>query len=328
MRRLVSSLLAALCLSFGLAVAARAGAVIDRIKAEGVIRCGGASRPGLVGQSPDGKSASGLYLDLCRAIGAALLGPQGRIEFRPYDSDKAFARAREGEDDLSFLSGSDIFGHGLAGAVTLGPPAVFVSTGVMVPGASPAQKLADLQGLSICFYQGTNAHRDLEAWMAAHKLDFARMGYMEYVELYDTYNAGVCAAQAGEMGDLAAARLSPGGAQLKSRILPEPLATFPIFAATPQSDPRWSAIVAWALYALQRADLPERPWAGSGRAAVAVDGRALGLSDDWQDRVIGAAGTYADIFARNLGERSRLKLPRGPNAPAESGGLFVAPFRE
>jgi general L-amino acid transport system substrate-binding protein len=61
---------------------------------------------------------------------------------------------------------------------------------------------------------------------------------------------------------------------------------------------------------------------------MGVDGRGLGLADDWLKRVVGAAGSYSDIYARNLGEGSRLKLPRGPNAPAERGGLFVAPYRE
>ena len=61
---------------------------------------------------------------------------------------------------------------------------------------------------------------------------------------------------------------------------------------------------------------------------MAVKAAELGLADDWQNRVVGAAGTYADIYARNLGERSRLKLPRGPNAPVEAGGLFVTPYRE
>ena len=101
-----------------------------------------------------------------------------------------------------------------------------------------------------------------------------------------------------------------------------------MFAATPASDPQWSAIVAWAIYALQRAELPASPWAAAGLDSLAVEGRDLGLADDWLKRVVGAAGSYADIYARNLGDRSRLKLPRGPNAPAEAGGLFVTPYRE
>jgi general L-amino acid transport system substrate-binding protein len=66
----------------------------------------------------------------------------------------------------------------------------------------------------------------------------------------------------------------------------------------------------------------------AGLTSLAVEGRDLGLPDDWAKRVVGAAGSYADIYARNLGEGSPLKLPRGPNAPTELGGLFVTPYRE
>jgi general L-amino acid transport system substrate-binding protein len=304
---------------------AHAGAIVDRIKSSGVIRCGGVPRPGLVGQSPDGAPA-GLYLDLCRAIGAALLGPEGRIEFHPYESEKAFTRVADGADDLFFLDGSDLADHRLAGVVALGPAVYFVSTAAMVHGDATIQQLSDLAGKSICFYQGDNAHLNLEAAMATRRLDFVRMGYMEYGELRDAYNARICEAQVGESGNLAAARLEEH-ATAASRILSEPLATFPVFAASPTSDPRWSAIVAWAIYALQRAELPPVRWA-AGLQFMAVGGQDLGLADDWAKRVVGAAGFYADIYVRNLGEGSPLKLPRGPNAPTELGGLFVTPYRE
>lgn len=322
-----------LCAAFAFALAlascplAHAGAIVDRIKSSGVIRCGGVPRPGLVGQSADGRQAGGLYLDLCRAIGAALIGQDGRFEFHPYDSDKAFERVEDSADDLSFLDGSDIADHRLAGKIALGPPVYFISTAAMVHGDSAVRRLDDLGGKSICFYQGASAHRHFEGWMAGRGLSFARMGYMEYGELYDAYNARICDAVVGESGDLAAARLAQS-AGTPSRVLDEPLATFPVFAATPASDPQWSAIVAWAIYALQRAELTASPWSASGLDSLGSGGREFGLADDWLMRVAAAAGSYADIYARNLGERSRLELPRGPNAPAEAGGLFATPYRE
>jgi general L-amino acid transport system substrate-binding protein len=321
------SLAYALVLALASCSLARAGPIVDRIKSSGVIRCGGVPRPGLLGQSTDGRQAPGLYLDLCRAIGAALIGGEGRFEFHLYDSEKSFGRIEDGGDDLSFLDGSDIADHRLAGKVALGPPVYFVSTAAMVHADSDARRLTDLAGKSICFYQSASAHRHLEGWMAARSLSFARMAYTEYGELYDAYNARICDAQVGESGDLAAARLTES-AETPSRILAEPLATFPVFAATPASDPQFSAIVAWTIDALERAELTPSPWAAGGLESLGVDGRELGLADDWAKRVIGAAGSYADIYARNLGDRSRFNLPRGPNAPIEVGGLFVTPYRE
>lgn len=311
-----------------LASAARGGPVVDRIRSGGIIRCGGVPRPGLAGQSSDGHEAAGLYLDLCRAIGAALLGPEGRVEFHLYDSDASFERIRTGADDLYFLDGAEIIDHNLAGKATPGPAVYFLSTSVMVPRDAPIRQLSDLAGKSICFRQGANAHRNLEAWMSAHRINFVRMGYTESEELDDAYDARVCDARTGESPSLAAARLDDAGAALHSRILSEPLATFPVIAATPASDPQWSTIVAWAIYTLQRAELPATPWTAGGVGSVKVDAPELGLVEDWQKRVAAAAGSYADIYARNLGEDSRLGLARGLNAPQELGGLFIAPYRE
>ena len=325
MRPLIAAIGFVLTLAF--CPLAQAGPIVDRVKSAGVIRCGGVPRPGLVGQSPNG-APSGLYLDLCRAIGATVLGPEGKIEFHSYDSDKAFARLAEGADDLFFLDGSDIADHRLAGTVTLGPAVYFVSTAAMVHGDATIRQLSDLAGRSICFYQGDNAHLNLEASMAPRRRRFNRMGCMEYarVACRQRLDARICEAQVGESGDLAAARLEER-ATPASRILAEPLATFPVFAATPASDPQWSAIVAWAIYALQRAELPATPWAAAGLES-GIEGRDLGLANDWPKRVVGATGSYADIYARNLGEGSPLKLPRGPNAPSRLGGLFVTPYRE
>jgi general L-amino acid transport system substrate-binding protein len=325
-----AALALALC-AFALALAfcpnAHAGAIVDRVRSSGVIRCGGVPRPGLVGRSPDRGHAAGLYLDLCRAIGAAVLGGEGQIEFHPYDSEKAFERVEHGADDLSFLDGSEIADHRLTGKIALGPAVYFVSTAAMVHGDSAVRSLSDLAGKPICFYQGGSAHRHLEGWMAAHRLSFARMGYMEYGELHDAFNARICDADVGESGDLASARLDEG-AEESSRILAEPLATFPVFATTPAGDPQWSAIVAWAIYGLQRAELPPSPWAAAGLDSLGAGGPELGLADDWLKRAVGSAGSYADIYARNLGDGSPLKLHRGPNAPAEAGGLFATPYRE
>ncbi|HZZ25641.1 MAG TPA: hypothetical protein VFE60_25175 [Roseiarcus sp.] len=312
-----------LALMLALSSLAHAGPIVDRVKAAGVIRCGGVPRPGLVGQSSNG-APSGLYLDLCRAIGATLLGPEGRIEFHPYDSDKAFARVAEGADDLFFLDGSDIADHRLAGVAALGPAVYFVSTAAMVHGDSAVRQLSDLAGKSICFYQGDKAHLTLEAAMGARRLDFVRMGYMEYGELHDAYNAQICQVQVGESGDLAAARLEERAAQ-PSRILVEPLATSPFSPRLRQATRNGRRLPPGPSTPCNAPSSRRRP----GRRQVFRPWRSRGeTSASPSKRVVGAAGSYADIYAHNLGEGSPLELPRGPNAPSELGGLFVTPYRE
>jgi len=309
------------------ASAGHAGSVLDRVTSEGVVRCGSEARPGLVSVSPDGRAA-GLLLDICRAIAAAVLGPSGRLEFYRYESSKSYDQVRNNEHDVFFFSASEILEEELAGKVVPGPTVFYETTAVMVSESSPVQHVADLVGRPICFSLASNGHRHVEAWFAAHHLDFVRMGYQEDVEMFDAYNVQACKGLAGEITTLAQVRLDGGVNELRSRILPEPLAAFPIMAATGTKDAEWSAIVAWTIHTLLRAEAPKVDWAAGGAESLPIEAPELKLSKGWQSRVVDAVGTYADIYRRNLGEASPYRLPRGLNASWQEGGLILAPYSE
>jgi len=307
------------------ASAADAGPVLDRVRADGFVRCGAEPRPGLVQVDKEGH-ARGLLLDVCRGIAAAVLGPKGRLEFRQYDSSKAYDAVREGSDDVFFLTASEMQEEDLTGKVLPGPPVFIETTAVMVAENSAAQHLEDLAGKPICFPIAGNSNRHLEAWFGTRKLDFTRMGYQEEIELNDTYNVQVCKGLAGEVTTLAQTRLDGGVNHLKSRILPEALAGFPILAATGTKDAEWAAVVAWTIHTLQRAEVATNYWTTGGTRSMPVLADELKLSKDWQQRMIEAVGTYADIYARNLGDGSPYHLPRGPNAAWQNGGILMAPY--
>ena len=295
----------------GLAVggvsAAQAGSTLDRIKAEGVVHCGAAPRPGLLEQTAG--SAHGLLADICRAIAVATLGPSARAALDIYDSDRAFDAVRSGRDEVFFVSGSDIVDQHLAGRVLPGPTVYLESTALMVPAASPARHLDRLADEPICFEQGTDAHRMLEAWFAEHHLPFVRMGYQEPDEMHDAYDSGVCHALAGEATDLAALRSDGHPQRQGSRILPEPLARFPILVATGLDDAAWSADVAWIVMALLATQHAPGAFKAGGADSLPLDGPAIGLVADWQARMVAAAGSYDTMVDRNLGLSSPLALP-------------------
>ncbi len=319
----VAALITILLVAPGASVAT-AGSVLDRVKERKVVRCGGAPRPGLLSFGEDGQ-VSGLLPDLCRAIAAGVLGPEGRVAFHAYEAPGDFDAVRDGGDDVFFLDGSDILGpQHLAPALLPGPPVFFEQSAVMVRDTSPVRHVADLAGQPICFSQGTDASRHLEAWFSAHQLAFTRMGYQEDVELLDAYNVQVCPAMAAEGTTLAAARLDRGVNDVHSRILPEPLAITPILAATGTQDAAWASVVAWTVLTLLGAETPAGPWRSGGLASFPLDGASVGLDPGWQQRVV-AGGTYGDLYRRNLGTGSPLGMARGPNSLWQDGGLFVLP---
>jgi general L-amino acid transport system substrate-binding protein len=51
----------------------------------------------------------------------------------------------------------------------------------------------------------------------------------------------------------------------------------------------------------------------------------LGLKESWAHDVIKTVGNYSEIFERNLGKDSVLKLERGLNALWTQGGILYAP---
>jgi general L-amino acid transport system substrate-binding protein len=309
----------------GFASPAFAGPVLDQVRATGAIRCGAVERPGLFTRG-DKDAASGLLVDLCRAFGVAAAGPKVSVAMDSFDADASYDSVRSGRDDVFFLTGSEIVDQKLGGQILPGPNVFYESSVLMTPEASPVQRPGDLAGQPICFLQGDVSHRHLEAFFAARRLSFIRMGYQEEVELYDAFDAGMCRAIAGEATDLADVRLSGGSTRRSGRILAEPLARFPILAATGLRDAEWSALVYWTVATLANTDRPSEAWAAGG-----LDSLPLGAPTSaaaWQKDVLAATGGYAALVRRNLGDASPLKLPAGENALMSQGGMIVPPFAE
>ncbi|MGA2192784.1 MAG: transporter substrate-binding domain-containing protein [Nitrospirota bacterium] len=321
------SFLMVLLTTFCLVPDARAGSVLERIKARGFIRCGSVERPGLAHINTRGRY-SGLNVDICRAIAAAVLGSPDRIEYHAYKEPKDFDAVRSGQDDVYFLTGAEINEQKLAGKVLTGPTVFVESHAAMVPSNSSALHLGDLAGAGICFLIGSPEERSLEAYFDGVKKIWIRRAFSEESEMVDAYNAQNCRAIAGEATTLALIRLRPGDKEISSRILPEPLAAFPVMAATGTEDAQWSAIVAWMVHALVSAERPETRWYAGGTRAMPIAASELGLDKDWQHRVLAAVGNYGDIFERNLGKNSQLKLERGLNANQLNGGVLLSPFIE
>ncbi len=306
---------------------ATAGSIAELVKARGFVRCGSVERPGLASAGGNGRW-TGLEVDICRAVAAAVLGAPERIEFHKYETPKDFDAVRNQQDDIYFLTGSEIAKQKLAGKVLPGPTVFVESHAVMAPVNSAAQHVDDLAGNGICFNVGSPVERTLNAYFDTIHKKWVRRGFNEEGEMNDAYNVQSCHAVAGEITTLASVRLDPGVNHLSSRILPETLAVFPVMAVTGTGDAQWSSIVAWTVHTLVSAERPETRWYAGGAGAMPIAATELGLDKDWQHRVLTAVGNYGDIFERNLGKGSGLKMDRGLNANNIGGGLLLSPFIE
>ena len=303
----------------GPCAAAPSSGVLDSARAAGVVRCGAVPRPGLAQLNGAGQWA-GVLVDLCGAIAVAALGAPPRVEFRAYAGDADFNRIRPGSDDVSFLTGGEINARALAGFVIPGPTVFVARNAVLVPADAPERHVADLAGKDICYLIAASAERSLEDYFETRALPWLRHAYSEEGEMLDAYAVQRCHALAGEATWLAGRRSLHGHAP--GRLLPEPLESFPIIAATPTADGRWSAIVAWTIDTVIAAERPQTKWFSGGVGAMPAPAPELGLAPDWQAAVIRAVGHYGAITARHLG-------PETPYALELQGNrALLAPFAE
>ncbi len=308
--------------------AATAGDVLDRIRSEGVLRCGGEVRPGLAFPARDG-SWQGLEVELCRAMATAVLGRHGRSQFHGYtDAAASFSPVRRGDDAVAFLTVPETLAQNLLASVLPGPPVFFLDSGAMIHAGSAAQRLEDLSGQRVCAEPGTGPERTLRAWFAAQAVAIRFVPFQEAEEMQDGFYNGHCDAVLAELPRLAALALQANADGHPARLLPDSVGSNPILAATPLSDSQWSAAVAWAVATLQRAETLGQPGPGGGADPLPLPAAPLGLPDGWQAAMLASAGSYADIYRRTLGAGSPLNLPRGPNALATAGGLISPPFTE
>ena len=112
----------------------------------------------------------------------------------------------------------------------------------------------------------------------------------------------------------------------------------PLGPAVRRGDDEFFAIVKWTVYALLEAEENGITQANVDQMKSSTDpvvgrllgtsedtGKLLGLDKDWAYRAIKAVGNYGEIFERNVGPKSALKLPRGVNNLWNKGGLMYAP---
>ncbi|MEB3199549.1 MAG: amino acid ABC transporter substrate-binding protein [Synechococcaceae cyanobacterium] len=317
---------------------------LSTIRTRGTLICGVDGKlPGFSFVGSDGRY-SGLDVDICRAVAAAVLGDPEKVEYRDLNSSERFAALASGEIDLlsrnttMTLSRDAPGGNGLSFA----PTTFYDGQGVMAPTASGITSLKDLAGKPICVESGTTTELNLADRMRQLKLAYTPLKFQTGDQTYAAYLGGRCVAVTSDRSQLAAKRSSfPDPAA--HALLPDVLSKEPLTPATVNGDPAWSDAVRWIIYGLfqaeesgiNKANVASRLAAARAntnlpdeRRFLGVEGdfgKQLGLPADFIVKAVGAVGNYGEVFERNVGQGSRLRLERGLNRQWKDGGLIYSP---
>ena len=314
------------------------------IKARGKLICGVDGKlPGFSFVGSDGQY-TGLDADVCKATAAALFGDPSKVDYRDLNSSERFAALASGEVDLLSRNTTETLSRDAAGGngLSFAPTTFYDGQGVMTPNASGVKTLKDLAGKPICVESGTTTELNLADRMRELKAAYTPLKFQTGDQTYAAYLGGRCVAVTSDRSQLAAKRTSFPRPD-DHILLPDVLSKEPLTPASVNADPAWADAVRWTIYALMQAEelgitqanidtkLAEakaNPNQADLRRFLGVEGefgKQLGLPADFVVKAVKATGNYGEIFERNVGMGSKLKLERGANRQWTEGGLIYSP---
>jgi general L-amino acid transport system substrate-binding protein len=318
--------------------AVAAGETIIQIKSRGALRCGVSD--GIAGFSMQDASGrwSGLDVDFCRAVAAAALGDPEKVTFVPLRASARFPALRLGTIDLLTRDTTWTLAREAGLKVLFAGILFYDGQAFMVPATSPVKSVAQLKGATICVEKGTTHEVNLADYFGARGMSVMPVVIDSATEVADAFFAGRCRAYTSDASQLAAARVrAPAGRAF--RILADRISKEPLAPAVRSGDDDWLTLVRWVLFALVAAEehgitqkIAQTVRAGAREeavlralAAASEFGKTLGTDPDWTLRAVQSVGNYGEMFERNLGAKSPLKLERGLNRLWTQGGLMYAP---
>jgi general L-amino acid transport system substrate-binding protein len=332
-----------LCTALGLLLMAGAAnaqtriSTLETVKQRGFIICG--ANTGLPGFSlPDQQGNwSGFDIDFCRAVAAAVFNDPTKARFIPTSSVNRFTTLQAGEVDLLARNVTWTSSRDTSLGFNFGPVNYYDGQGFIVRKSLGAKSAKELGGATICVNQGSTSELNLADYFRSNNLKFTVVSFPTGEESAKAYEAGRCDSFTTDVSGLYGERLKM--AKIDDHvILPEIISKEPLAPAVRHGDDQWHDIVKWVHYAMvnaeelgvSKANVVEQLKSTNPdiRRLLGVEGKhgeALGLSNEWALNIIKAIGNYGEVFERNVGTGSKLKISRGLNELWSKGGLQYAP---
>ena len=325
----------AVLLGVGLAAPAAAGPTFDKVKQAGSLVCGVST--GIAGFSqPDNQgNYTGLDVDVCRAIAAAIFGDPSKVKFVPLTAQQRFTALQSGEIDVLSRNTTWTLQRDTELGLNFAPVVYYDGQGFMVPKKLGVKSAKELNGATICVQPGTTTELNLADYFRANKMTFKPLVIEKLDEVLAAYFSGRCDVFTTDRSQLAAVRVSRAQNPDDHMILPEVISKEPLAPAVRHGDDQWFDVVKWVVFALMEAEekgitqknvddmlKSDAPDVKRMLGVTPGMGKALGLDEKWAYNAVKAVGNYGEMFERNVGSGSPLKLERGLNNLWTKGGLI------
>jgi general L-amino acid transport system substrate-binding protein len=285
----------------------------------------------------DSGTYSGLDVDFCRAVAAALFDDPDAVVYRNLDSTDRFTALAGGEVDMLSRNTTWTTSRDTSVGLEFAPTTFYDGQGMMVRADSGIESLENFEGQSICVETGTTTELNLTDQMRDLGVDFEPVVFQDANAAYAAYSEGRCEGMTSDKSQLIARRSTLPSPD-ENVLLDVTMSKEPLGPVTINNDSQWFDAVKWVTFAtieaeelgISQANLEEKLSEENPtvRRFLGVEGNLgeeMGLPNDFVQRVIRHVGNYGEIFDRNLGADSQFNLDRGLNAQWKDGGLLYSP---
>ncbi|TLP49230.1 MULTISPECIES: amino acid ABC transporter substrate-binding protein [Cohaesibacter] len=316
---------------------AAGAATLDDVKAKGAVQCGVSQ--GLPGFSnPDDQGNwTGLDVDFCYAVSAAIFGDASGAKFSPLSAKERFTALQSGEIDVLPRNTTWTMTRDTALGLNFAGVNYYDGQGFMIRKSLGVSSALELSGASVCTNTGTTTELNVTDYFRSNNMELELVQFEKADEVVQAYDSGRCDVYTTDASGLYAQRLKLTNAA-DHVVLPEIISKEPLGPVVRQGDDQWFNINKWVLFAMinaeelgvSQANVDEMKESSNPaiRRLLGVEGsfgENLGLGNDWAYNVIKAVGNYGESFDKNVGPDTPLGIARGVNALWSKGGLMYAP---
>lgn len=326
---------------FGVAMAATSfsasAATLDDVKAKGFVQCGvSQGLPGFSNPSSDG-SWSGMDVDVCRGIAAAIFGDDTKVKYTPLSAKERFTALSSGEIDVLSRNTTWTATRDTQLGLNFAGVNYYDGQGFLVRKDLGINSALELNGASVCTNTGTTTELNITDFFTSNKMEYELVAFEKADEVVAAYDSKRCDVYTTDASALYAQRLklNDPGAHV---VLPEIISKEPLGPVVRQGDDQWFNIVRWTVFAMLNAEelgvtsknveamkSSDNPAIKRLLGIEGTFGEGLGIGNDWAANIISKVGNYAEGFEKHVGPNTKLGIARGVNALWTKGGIQYAP---
>ncbi|MDR3468894.1 MAG: amino acid ABC transporter substrate-binding protein [Xanthobacteraceae bacterium] len=310
---------------------------LKRVMRRGELLCG--VNTGLPGFSnPDDKGHwSGFDVDFCRAISAAIFDDPNRVKFVPLDANERFRELQKRKVDVLARNSTWSLSREAEFELHFAGINYYDGQGFMVRRSRKVESALELDNSKVCVQEATTTRLNLADYFHANHITYQDVSMPKLDDVLKAYDAGQCDTLTADISQLYALRLKLSAPD-DHVILPDVISKEPLAPVVRHRDDNWLMIVKWTLYAMINAEelgvtsknidaalKSDKPDVKRLVGTEGSYGEDLGLSKDWAARIVRHVGNYGEVYDRNVGDGSKLAIPRGLNQLWSNGGIQYAP---